>query len=97
MADDQADTFVKEILEPFFHPNDATLNSVLSILALAAFGYAKGSEKIFLLCGCGRNFKTKLMELMRAVLGMYSKDYPNYTNVIDIIRFGICCFCAHSV
>ena len=69
MADDQADTFVKEILEPFFHPNDATLNSVLSILALAAFGYAKGSEKIFLLYGRGRNFKTKLMEFMRAVLG----------------------------
>ena len=69
VTDDQAKAFVKEILEPVFRPNDATLNSVLGILALAAFGYTKGSEKIFLLCGCGCNFKTKLMELMRAVLG----------------------------
>jgi len=69
VTDDQAEAFAKEILEPVFRPNDATLNSVLGILALAAFGYAKGSEKIFLLYGCGRNFKTKLMELMRAVLG----------------------------
>ena len=60
VTDDQAEAFVKEILEPVFRPNDATLNSVLGILALAAFGYAKGSENILRYSSC-----TAVVEISR--------------------------------
>ena len=69
MTDAQAQEFVEKVLAPVFHPSIETLYSVLDILALTTFGCAKGCEKIFLLYGRGRNFKTKLTELMSAMLG----------------------------
>ena len=69
VADAQAQEFVEKVLVPVFRSSIETLYSVLGILALATFGCARGCEKIFLLYDRGRNFKTKLIKLVSAMLG----------------------------
>lgn len=74
VTDAQVDYLVDVILKPIFRnanedPDDETLFSVLDILSLAVFGFARLIEKMFLLHGSGRNGKSTLMGLIKALLG----------------------------